>query len=149
MIEVVKPLKLERYEVAKVVKGQVWRGAGGPRVYLRVFFIFFQLSMLRLAIRRAATSRTCVPLAYKRCMATVIPEQPVFDSAPPTAKIESSGSTMVQNQALRPHLNIPVKEDHGLYNFFRKIPDEDSVKGYKYVTYEHMNERDHGLSECL
>ncbi|CAG8648583.1 5247_t:CDS:2 [Acaulospora colombiana] len=79
-------------------------------------------------------------------MATVIPEQPLLDSSTPTARIGSSTSTTVQNQALRPHLNIPVREDHGLYNFFRKIPDEDSVKGYKYVTYEHMNERDHGLS---
>ncbi|PVF99521.1 hypothetical protein CPB86DRAFT_813891 [Serendipita vermifera] len=79
-------------------------------------------------------------------MATVIPEQPFLDSASPTARIESSTPTTIQNQALRPHLNIPVKEDHGLYSFFRKIPDEDSVKGYKYVTYEHQNERDHGLS---
>lgn len=43
--------------------------------------------------------------------------------------------------ALRPHLGIQVNPNHGLYAFFRKIKDEDSVLGYKYVTYEATNDR--------
>lgn len=37
-------------------------------------------------------------------------------------------------------MGIPVKPDHGLYNFFRKVVNEDSVKGYDYVTFEAIDD---------
>jgi hypothetical protein len=87
--------------------------------------------MFRPAIRRAFPSRLVNLNASKRAFATVL-------NAPSAA---NEMETSTKPGALRPHLGIQVNPDHGLYAFFRKIKDEDSVLGYKYVTYEATNDR--------
>ncbi len=62
-----------------------------------------------------------------RTLATVVPE----NESPAIAASPSS-----RNGALRPHLNIPVDPNHGLYAFFRKT-EKDGV-----VSYESLDAKD-------
>ncbi|KAI0034644.1 mitochondrial 39-S ribosomal protein L47 (MRP-L47)-domain-containing protein, partial [Vararia minispora EC-137] len=40
--------------------------------------------------------------------------------------------------ALRPHLGIQVKPNHGLWAFFRRVPDEEGVEKYHALDPVHM-----------
>jgi large subunit ribosomal protein L47 len=96
--------------------------------------------MLRPAIRRALSTRLGHLNASRRTLATVAADQPSLNAlSSSSAANEMESST--KPGALRPHLGIQVNQNHGLYAFFRKIKDEDSVLGFKYVTYEASNDR--------
>jgi hypothetical protein len=90
--------------------------------------------MFRPAIRRAFPSRLGHLNVPKRALATVL-------NTPSSSSAANEMESTTKPGALRPHLGIQVNPDHGLYAFFRKIKDEDSVLGYKYVTYEATNDR--------
>lgn len=99
----------------------------------------FGARMFRPAIRRALPSRLGHLSASKRALATVATDQSSLNTPSSSSANEMESST--KPGALRPHLGIQVNQNHGLYAFFRKIKDEDSVLGYKYVTYEATNDR--------
>lgn len=75
----------------------------------------------------------------KRRLATIAEEQP-----PPPAKNSQKMSSKLfkpaNRGALRPTMAIPVKPDHGLYHFFRKVVRDDSLSGYDYVAFEPMDD---------
>jgi len=101
--------------------------------------------MIHSAFRYASGARVYALNAVKRHLATISEQQP---SPPlnPKPTVPPVPSKMTKTGALRPHMGITVRPDHGLYHFFRKVPKEDSPLGYEYLPYEPMDESVLGAS---
>jgi hypothetical protein len=96
-------------------------------------------TMMRLALRYASGTRMYPASAFKRCLATIAEEQsPALGNS--LQKISSKLFKQTNRGALRPTMGIPVKPEHGLYHFFRKVIKEDSLTGYDYVAFESMDD---------
>jgi hypothetical protein len=96
-------------------------------------------TMMRLALRYASGTRMYPRSAFKRHLATIAEEQP----PPPPSDSQNMSSKLFKptnRGALRPTMGIPVKPDHGLYHFFRKVIREDSLTGYDHVAFEAMDD---------
>ncbi|KAG8812688.1 54S ribosomal protein L4 mitochondrial, partial [Serendipita sp. 401] len=107
--------------------------------------------MFRPALRRAFPCRTRSFTSVKRCLATHASEQPSLQPGSFDDTVEENkpaASKNDENTALRSNLKIPVKPDHGLFHFFRRIKDEDTQKGYRYVNVEPTNDRIHTSSRA-
>lgn len=105
--------------------------------------------MFRPAVRRAIpVSRTPIKL-LRNYLATAVPG----NSSVTSPSISEPENNSLANEeatkpgALRPHLDVKVRVDHGLFSFFRKVEDENSVQGYKYLTIEESHSGIHDSSK--
>lgn len=108
---------------------------------------FLALAMIRIAFRRCLNHSSRF---QRRFLATVVDESPSGIAPKPSDELSGELRTFrTQEGALRGHLEIPVKKNHGLYAFFRRVPDEDSLDKYKYVSYEAYHDRIHGSGKTI
>ncbi|KIM23471.1 hypothetical protein M408DRAFT_320752 [Serendipita vermifera MAFF 305830] len=104
--------------------------------------------MIRPAIRCTTSARIRPLNTLKRRLATIAEEQPTTKSATESISTKLFKGKKPDPGPLRPHLGIKVREDHGLYNFFRKIPKDDALRKFEYVAFEAMDESMHSASRA-
>lgn len=89
------------------------------------------------SVARASSSRlsslVSTATTQARTFATVVPSVPATTDAQASPQKQTDGRQ-------RPHMNVPVDPNHGLYAFFRKVEKDGKVH---YETVEDRNAPEH------